>query len=463
MPEWPLGCSGIFASTACGAHRVKSRLLVQSIRFARPRERGIARAVLQLNQVLTPISEMRLRLLSSNSPVAGRLPALDGLRGVGIFAVFLVHYVDNVLTKPGGHPTVFWFGWAGVDLFFVLSGFLITGVLLDTRDSPRFFRNFYIRRSLRIFPLFYGVWAVFLLLTPFVHVEWNRYVFLQMFYLGNWTTNGAALGFHPDPGILMVAGHPFIFGHYWTLCLEEQFYLIWPLVVFFFPSRKTLLRIAISASAAVLVLRCFLILRGLEPTLYNVPYARVDTLLIGAALVLWLRGREKGYIPAPSLYVPLILVPTAVFLTLLVTLGRRGGMTTSNPLLNTVGFSLLALSAAGMVLASFDSGGLLYRFLTIPSLMRLGMVSYGFYVFHAIPLRIILVWFAGLPPRSHAVATVLIPIVAFFGFYALSLLSFRYWETPFLRLKDRLAGDANGATRRAIPSVQAAEPQPEQG
>src|SRR5665213_2362018 len=130
-------------------------------------------------------------------------PALDGLRGIAILLVFGTHYCDTYWAIDG-HRTPFWFGWVGVDLFFVLSGFLITGILFDSLGSSRYFRNFYIRRTLRIFPLFYAVWALCLLITPFVHVGWNRYVVAQMFYVGNLTLFGSITGHHPDAGLLSV-------------------------------------------------------------------------------------------------------------------------------------------------------------------------------------------------------------------------------------------------------------------
>lgn len=391
-----------------------------------------------------------------SKPGSNRLPALDGLRGLAILAVFACHYGDNFLSRDG-HHTILWFGWFGVDLFFVLSGFLITGILVDALERPRFFHNFYIRRTLRIFPLFYILWIVLLLLTPFLHVEWNRYVFAQMFYFGNLTLTGASLGQHPDPGILMVGGHPLIFGHYWTLCLEEQFYLVWPLVVFLVRSRVVLLRIAVGLSAGILALRCVLTAVGSQIPLYNTPYTRVDSLLIGAALILWLRGREPGYIAPPRLYLPLALIPGIVLGVLLASIGRHWAIETSNPIFGTVGFTLLALSSAGFILASLDRASPLYRLFTWPGFMAVGTVSYGFYVFHAIPLRVVLEWFEKLPPTSHTIARFAVPVVTFAFFYLLSKLSYRFVEMPFLRLKDRLTPSGTVIRQNA---VDAPPPQP---
>ena len=92
--------------------------------------------------------------------------ALDGLRAIAVIMVFFQHY-------GAGKAFLFGWGWTGVDIFFVLSGFLITGILYDSQQKPHRYRDFYIRRTLRIFPLYYFVWAVILLMTPFALWQWN--------------------------------------------------------------------------------------------------------------------------------------------------------------------------------------------------------------------------------------------------------------------------------------------------
>jgi len=163
------------------------------------------------------------------------MPALDGLRALSILWV-VIHNTD-LLDVPSGWArlpvAVIHDGWAGVTLFFVLSGFLITGNLLDTRGSQNYFSNFYARRSLRILPLYYGTLVLFFVVLPMLgampdaltttaHRQWSLWLFVS-----NWTdpSNGGVLGFL----------------HFWSLAIEEQFYLVWPLIVLFLDASGVLI------------------------------------------------------------------------------------------------------------------------------------------------------------------------------------------------------------------------------
>ena len=155
-------------------------------------------------------------------------PALDVLRGIAIILVFFYHTFHFI--------PFFEFGWMGVDLFFVLSGFLITDLLLVTQKNKNFFRNFYIRRFLRIFPLYYLVLTVFLVLSPYFfsqqnlneYTYYNQNQFWFWAQLQNWLFVTKGLGNSP------------YLSHLWSLAIEEQFYLFWPLLVkkFPFPERR---------------------------------------------------------------------------------------------------------------------------------------------------------------------------------------------------------------------------------
>ena len=120
-------------------------------------------------------------------------------------------------------------GGFGVDLFFVLSGFLITGILFDTRNDSQFFKRFFARRCLRIFPVFYLVVAILLALTPVLHYQWRAGHLLFLVYLGNFLANhdfSYYAVFSPNHKIFTAN-----IAHFWSLCVEEQFYLLWPIAV----------------------------------------------------------------------------------------------------------------------------------------------------------------------------------------------------------------------------------------
>ena len=167
------------------------------------------------------------------------IPALDGIRGLAILLVLLCHFP----LYGDMQPTIFIdklfyamtrAGWCGVDLFFVLSGFLITGILYDAKGSRFFFRNFYMRRCLRIFPLYYGVLAVFFVIVPFVLPLGRNYeLFLkdQAWYWSYLTNIKIA-----------IEGWPkfYALAHFWSLAVEEQFYFVWPFVVFLWDEERSL-------------------------------------------------------------------------------------------------------------------------------------------------------------------------------------------------------------------------------
>jgi peptidoglycan/LPS O-acetylase OafA/YrhL len=221
-----------------------------------------------------------------------RQPALDGLRGLAIFAVLLYH--GPLAWRRYDH-----LGFAGVDLFFVLSGFLITGLLWDARGGSRYFSSFYARRTLRIFPLYYVLLAIYFHYAvrwwswagpvqpklPYLTYTSNFHVAS----LGHWTTNLAL-----DPT--------------WSLAIEEQFYLVWPLVV------RVLGRRALMIFCGVLIVGAFAArlawaLAGRSPiAIYCLPYLRVDSLATGAFVALAARG-PRGLAPLvrPARWVAAIL------------------------------------------------------------------------------------------------------------------------------------------------------------
>lgn len=378
---------------------------------------------------------------------SGHMPALDGLRGVAILLVMFLHYTVIV---PQGR----WEGWLfdlsglgkhGVDLFFVLSGFLITGILLDSKGQPAasYFRNFYMRRTLRIFPLYYALVALTFLLLPLLLRTVASYApaaqaKLARFHEVNddWPWYVAYCG-----NFLLVKTQEFrhaVLDVTWSLAIEEQFYLLWAPVVFLV-SPARLRWVCAAAIVFALGLRAALLFAGLAwVQIYALTPCRMDALLIGGLLAITVR--QPGYRPealcraARGAFAVSGLGLVAFFLL---------GLTRiESGLMLTLGFSLVAvLCAAGIVLVLHaDSGSLLGRVFTSRTLSFFGKYSYAIYLFH-VPIRAALrdlafgdAQFRRLPGSA---------LLWQGGFYVLStllvippaLLSWRLLEAPLLRLK----------------------------
>src|SRR4051812_38390961 len=219
-----------------------------------------APAVLDYEAPETPADRLLLK---------GHVPALDGLRGFAILLVLLLHFtpMGEASTKIGAIGK--WIasaGGIGVDLFFVLSGFLITGILLDAKGTPHFFRNFYARRTLRIFPLYYGVLFVCFILVPLFHPfnAEEQQVAHEQGWLWLYGTNiresmsGADWPFHR--GWISM-------DHFWSLAVEEHFYLVWPLAVFLL-NRRAMIATCFIAIAGALAWRLWLFFSGDESMAY---------------------------------------------------------------------------------------------------------------------------------------------------------------------------------------------------
>ena len=373
----------------------------------------------------------------------------DGLRGVAVLMVFYEHYL-GVLS-----PAFRW-GWTGVSIFFVLSGFLITGILYDTQDMVHRFRNFYVRRTLRIFPLYYGLLLVLFLSTPIFHWVWHPVWLLWPLYLFNygrfiWVDQLAGSRDLLDDlwvGPQLHSDFHFFLGHLWSLSVEEQFYLVWPFLVFFVRDRVRLRNLCFAFGGLALLGRILgtqllphkYLIAGI---LYNLTPLRADSLLIGAALALMLRGPEAAFLtrwlrPAFWTYVAGFLACEGLYRLFAHHFYYANAY--YSPELDTIGYPLIDIFSAIVILLSLQQGGRLYRILTVRWLRRVGTVSYGFYLFHDIPhIAYILLStrllgrFADVPMR----VTLTTAVVGLAGTLTLSFLSFRYFESPFLRLKDR--------------------------
>jgi peptidoglycan/LPS O-acetylase OafA/YrhL len=369
-------------------------------------------------------------------------PALDGLRAIAFLMVFFYHYA----ALP--------WGFAGVDVFFVLSGFLITGILFDTCRLPHCARSFYIRRALRIFPLYYGVLLLIAMAWPWMKWQWNWQWLTWPLYLGNLTPyihpfsspNLLVLrlkGFELYPRVPTVFT-PLLLGHFWTLCVEEQFYLVWPWVVFLLRDRRKLVWICAAALPLALAAR----VAGLHllpewmlanDVLFHATPFRVDDLLLGGLMALLLRGPSAvtllraARVATPLAFAALLAVAFATSTWRLWQQPYRYPPT--RPTI-TLGLSIIGWLSALIILSAIQSDTLLARALSLSWLRWLGKISYGAYIFHVIPLHFYR--YVGellMPAHGKGVGCLL----ALAATLLLAWLSFRFYESPFLRLKDKLA------------------------
>ena len=323
----------------------------------------------------------------------------------------------------------------GVDLFFVLSGFLITGILFDTLESPHYFRDFYVRRALRIFPVFYGFFLCFFVLTPVLRLHWHWNLLTFTFYFGNLVVPWVDLNKH-NPTLIWIIRHgaPMQVGNLgslWSLCVEEQFYLVWPAVLFLVRDRKKLMYLCAIVAVLTLAGRIALYRYASPPAggvvlLYWSTYTRCDTLLVGAWLALYLRGRQMSIRKLRWTATTLFWIPVAFLV-----IGARSypGVFTV-----TVGYTLIALAAMGLLMRALDEHGWFARIFEFKPLAGLGLISYGFYLYHSIPSP---VW--NHVGDVHPKLLNVIPFAAFAFTLALAWTSYRFFETPFLRLKKVLA------------------------
>lgn len=368
--------------------------------------------------------------------VSSYIPALDGIRGLAIILVLIIHLTlsSHRHTQSLLLNAVIAFcnmGWAGVDLFFVLSGFLITGILYDSVNRPSFFRNFYARRFLRIFPLYYGSLLVLLLLSGPLGIGWHDSEFILLGYLQNVPPFRAAI-----PATVYQYT-----GHFWSLAVEEQFYLVWPCLVFLIRDRKKLIITALILAAVAPILRTTILLTHSlnRQACYEFTLCRMDSLLIGSALALAIRG------PARSMV--LRFSPVVFPLLLFVCVGFHFWFTNGNDLwaghgdfFYSVGFTLLAISFAALIGCALRPRSLTGHMFQNATLRWFGRHSYGIYVLHFIFLNTFII---GELPRaflrehfhSKFLGVTVGGIPALLVTLICAWLSYRYYESPFLRLK----------------------------
>lgn len=368
---------------------------------------------------------------STIPPSFKHVPALDGIRGVAILLVLGFHLLwSNVVTGSRFFDAAAQLrsaGWIGVDLFFALSGYLITGILLDTRDRPHYFRNFYARRALRIFPLYY---AVLLLLTIAFHP--TSPLALRPFLTLAAFLQNTPLWWHGHVNGLVAN----FTSHLWSLAVEEQFYLVWPLVVLFVRSRRALLWLAFSLAVCSPALRWLLLSHGdpLQAT-YKLTVCRADGLLAGA----WLATAVRGRLRETALRLAPVTLVLGIIACLWIAFTTGNFDFERNRAVNVFAYSALALTGTSLIALTLSSGSTAARVLQWRPLRFFGQYSYGLYVLHQIIAAAIEYRFGAALRSSFSVHKALFHITFLVIVLSLSIplamLSYHFFERPFLRLK----------------------------
>lgn len=346
------------------------------------------------------------------------IPALDGLRGVAVLLVVVFH--GGPAYAPGG--------FIGVDVFFVLSGFLITALLIDEWAVHQTinFKHFYVRRVLRLLPAFVGLLITFLIVS-YVCSTRERFAtdlneaLISFFYLSNWTR---ALGY----------GKPDFLGHTWSLAIEEQFYLLWPIVlatiIRFAPSPRWILGAAIGCGMCSWLASVLLAHLGATPErLYNGFDTRAYTLLVGCAVAISLAFEMAGR----KLLALLKLAGALSALTLVMFAVNADWR---SPYMYVLGFPCVAICTSVTIAALTHQGSvpsMLHRVLEARPLVYLGKISYGVYLWHYLVFRALpATSLSGMPLIKLGVGMLLSLVLATLSFFLL--------ERPFLRFRPSFSG-----------------------
>ena len=370
-------------------------------------------------------------------------PELDVLRFVAFLAVFMHHalprdaglYIRNGLSPAATQwlLTAKEAGAFGLDLFFALSAYLITELLLREHASRGSFSvtAFYIRRALRIWPLYFTFLALTVFVIPSILPRENFgpiYIASFALFVGNW--------------VCATKGIPFsVAGPLWSISVEEQFYIAWPLLLRFF-GIKRIKQLAIGMLGLAFVTRIVLAVYGVEhPGVWCNTLARLDPIALGAILAFTLRGRSPQM--NNLLRVVLCAVAFASWWLIARYLSQDGTSSIAT-------FALSGFASVVLLMAVLRSEAPLLRVPPFSWLVYLGRISYGLYVFHLLALAVMMnVSF--VPGLGIPISFEFRVLFSFLLTVALAATSYSFLEQPFLKLKERFSYRSRPASPKESP------------
>jgi len=343
------------------------------------------------------------------------IKSLDGVRAIAALLVLVFHFSQYAIFQSDWGKMlqkIGFLGQTGVSLFFVLSGFLITRILFDQIHSPRYWRNFIIRRSLRIFPLYYLYLICEYFIVPYltntpspdISLQWYYWFYLQDFATTfRWASAGPK--------------------HFWSLAVEEHFYLAWPFVVLYYKVKQL-----IQPIIAILIISAVVrfLLAYFQYQTYFFTFARMDEIALGARLA-WMEKNEKlDFFKQKTFY--FILVIIGVFSVILWGLFSSEGLL----ILQVIKYNLISVLYFLLIgkVINLDQNHWISRLLCTPFFNYTGKISYGLYVYQATAV----IW--GLT-RGYENKPLLFLSSLIFSCYVIATISFFLFEQPILKLKNR--------------------------
>lgn len=346
------------------------------------------------------------------------IPAFDGWRGVGVILVMLAHCYPYTITRPF---------WVAMDLFFVMSGFLISGILIDSKGNSNYYKNYITRRVLRVFPLYYFVLFLSFLVIPniFPRVMGTNYGYYLKHQLWFWL--------YGQNWLFSVTGFPKnqTMVHFWSLAVEEQFYIFWPLIIKLFDAKK-LIRVCIGIILFSVYFRLSLGYKfGLKVTYpYMATLSRMDSLSIGAILAVLIRTNKKWL---ERYTTPFALVSASLAISGVIYYKSANFLAVPSI------YTFVDIFAGCVLLYSLSiNKPWIIRLGDHPVFRFLGKYSYGIYVYHYIIFNVLqynVQPILALRIQSPFMVVLLVGILTIALSVGVSLLSFHYLELPFLKLK----------------------------